>query len=293
VLEHEVIKNLRVSGGYYHRKFYNLAITDNLTFSPSDYEAFTFVAPAGTPGGVAGQTITAYTLPANQLDCNTAAKPLGSAGCKVGGPTNNFRTFSAGNFGPKNSTIYNGFEATFNARFRNKLIGFGGVTTEKTQTNTCDEPDSPNTARFCDAPRKYRTTIKASLAYNLPWDSQVSASFLGRPGPSVRADYTVNSTIAGRTLCSTTTCTNVTTTVNLIAPDTVVLERQNTLDLRGSKAFKFNRYRASLFVDVFNAFNSGTVTSVNQAFSPTTTTWNTPQTILQGAYLRFGTQWTF
>lgn len=282
VIEHEVVRNLRISGGYYHRKFYNLAITDNRNIDPvADWSPVTVTGPVDNrlPAGASAQTLTIYTF-------NPA---------KVGVATDNLRTFSQGTYGPKNTSIYNGVEFTFNARFRDKLIGFGGVTTEKKQDTTCDEPDNPNTARFCGAPRKFRTTVKASLAYQLPWDSQVSASYLGRPGPSVVATYSVNSALAGRTLCSTTTCTNVNVSINLIEPDTMFLDFQNTIDLRGSKAFKFGRYRASAFVDVFNALNSGTTMTVNTTYgsNPATNAWLRPLSIIQGAYLRFGTQWTF
>jgi hypothetical protein len=41
---------------------------------------------------------------------------------------------------------------------------------------------------------------------------------------------------------------------------------------------------------VFNISNAGTVTRVNTTYG---TAWLIPQAILQGRYVRFGTQWNF
>jgi len=50
-----------------------------------------------------------------------------------------------------------------------------------------------------------------------------------------------------------------------------------------------------VFVDAFNVFNAGTVTSVNTTYgtNPATRTWLNPTGILAGRYFRFGTQMTF
>ena len=58
--------------------------------------------------------------------------------------------------------------------------------------------DNPNGLRFCDNVPPFRTTFKGSASYTMPWDIQVSGSFSAVPGTSVAANYTVNSTIAGR-----------------------------------------------------------------------------------------------
>jgi hypothetical protein len=68
------------------------------------------------------------------------------------------------------------------------------------------------------------------------------------------------------------------------------LDYQNQVDARVSKNFRFGRYRAQGFVDIFNLFNAGAVTRLNTTYG---TSWLTPQAILQGRYIRFGTQWTF
>jgi hypothetical protein len=83
--------------------------------------------------------------------------------------------------------------------------------------------------------------------------------------------------------------------VNLIEPDTLFLDYQNQLDGRVGKTFRFGRFTAQGFVDVFNVLNAGTVTTVNQTYGAVaaTRTWMNPTAILTGRTFRFGTQWEF
>jgi hypothetical protein len=140
----------------------------------------------------------------------------------------------------------------------------------------------------------FRTTVKASAAYSFPYDIQVSGSFTSIPGPGVRANYTVTSALAGRPIIGSTTGT-ATTVVNLVEPNSVFLETQNRLDLRFGKTFRFSNIRVQGFADMFNVFNVGTVTSVNQTYGAVAASnaWFTPLTIVDGRYVRFGMQMSF
>ncbi len=118
---------------------------------------------------------------------------------KVGVATDNLRTFS-----DINSTVYNGFELSANMR-RDKLLLFGGITTDRAPRpmrrldHRDDHGATTRTARrFCDSTPPFRTTYKMSAAYQLPWEFQLSGSFIATPGPSVNANYTVTAAIAGR-----------------------------------------------------------------------------------------------
>ena len=273
-VEHELFPRVRVSAGYYRRQFYNLAITDNLNLDPNtDWIPFNITVPDDSRLPNAGQTITMYTLdPA-----------------KRGVATQNLRTYSTGRYGPKNFSTYNGFEVSANARIGDRLLAFGGVTADKSQSDNCDQPDNPNSRRFCDAPGRVRTTVKASAVYRLPWDFQVSGFFLARPGASLSANYTVNAAVAGRpVLGSTAGATSI--SVNLLEPNTLFLPYQNQLDGRVTKSLRVGRARMEVFADIFNMFNANTTTTVNNTFG---TAWQQPQGILQGRYFRFGTQWNF
>ena len=267
-VQHQLLSRLSVNAGYHRRNFYNLDVTDNLNLSVDEWNSFTITTPDDSRLPTSGQPITMYSLNAN----------------KVGTPTDNLRTFSS-----INTTVYNGFEVSANARF-SKALFFGGVTTDRRATESCDERDNPNGLRFCDSIPPYRTTFKLSGAYQLPYDFQVSGAFLAVPGASVDANYPVTAAIAGRPIIGSTA--NATTiTVNLLEPNTEFLDYRKQLDLRLAKNFRFDAYRLQGFADIFNVLNTGTVTRVNQTYG--TTSWLAPQAIQDGRYIRFGIQMSF
>jgi hypothetical protein len=207
-------------------------------------------------------------------------------------------TDTLGTFSTANKTTYNGVEFTGNLR-RDKFIIFGGITTDKRTTITCDGDttsstarDTPNGARFCDAVPPFRTTVKASAAYSFPYDINFSGSFTSIPGPSVNANYTVNAAVAGRPIQGSPTANSI--VVNLIQPGTVFLDYQKRLDLRVGKTFKLDRSKIQGFMDVFNVLNDGTALSVNQTYAASgTNLWMSPTTIVDGRYIRFGMQLNF
>jgi hypothetical protein len=272
VLQHELFPRVSVTAGYYHRDFYNLQVNDNLNVAASDWiNAFTVPTPTDARLPASGQPIQLYSL-------NPA---------KVGVASDTITTYSA-----LNKTTYNGVEFTGNVR-RNKFIVFGGVTIDKRASTTCDARDNQNDIRFCDSVPPFRTTVKASAAYNFPYDVNLSGSFSSIPGPSVAANYTVTSAIAGRTIIGSTAGA-ATIVTNLIEPGTVFLETQNRLDLRLGKTFNFNARKFQGFVDLFNVMNAGTVLTVNQTYAAAgTNAWMTPNTITDGRYVRFGLQVSF
>jgi hypothetical protein len=279
VIQHELMPRVSVTAGYYRRNFYNLQVNDNQNLALSDWSApFNISTPTDPRLPLSGQPIPLYNLNA----------------AKVGVATDTLVTYSTAN-----TTTYNGVEFTANMR-RDRFIIFGGVTTDRRTTITCDGDtsastprDTPNGARFCDAVPPYRTTLKASAAYSFPYDINLSGSFTSIPGPSVNANYTVTAAIAGRPIVSATSGTN-TLTVNLIQPGTVFLDYQNRLDLRVGKTFKLDRSKIQGFMDVFNVFNAGTALSVNQTYAASgTNSWMAPTTLMDGRYLRFGMQLNF
>jgi hypothetical protein len=288
VLQHEVMPRTSISVGYYHRDFYNLQVTDNQNLSASEWSPYTINTPTDPRLPLSGQPITMYTLNPN----------------KVGIATDNLVTFST-----KNTTSYNGFEVTGNIR-RDKLLVFGGWTIDRRISSLCDGDnvtdgntarDNPNSLRFCEvalatggqAAGVFRSTVKASAAYSFPYDIQLSGSFSAIPGPSVRANYTVTSAIAGRPIIGSTTGA-ASTVINLIQPNTVFLDYQNRLDLRLGKTFRVDRYRIQGFMDIFNVFNAGTVVRVNDTYASSgTNLWLAPTGILDGRFARFGVQMSF
>jgi len=266
-VQHQLMQRVSVTGGFYRRNFYNLDVTDNTNLAVTDWTTFGITTPADPRLPLSGTPITMYTLNAN----------------KVGVATANLRTFS-----DINTSVYNGFELSANMR-REKLLLFGGVTTDRKATTTCDERDNPNTARFCDATPPFRTTFKLSGAYQLPLEFQLSGSFIASPGPSVNANYAVTAAIAGRPIVGST-AGGTSITVNLAEPNTIFLDYKKQLDLRLARTFRFGRTKLQGFADIFNAMNAGTVLRVNETYGAA---WQTPTAIMDGRYVRFGMQMSF
>ncbi len=272
-VQHQLMDRLSMTAGIYRRQFYNLDVTDNTNLAVTDWSPFSITTPTDPRLPASGSAITMHSLNPN----------------KVGVPTDNLRTFS-----DINTSVYNGFEVSANARFT-KLLLFGGITTDRRATTTCDERDNPNSARFCDATPPFRTTFKMSAAYEMPYEFQLSGSFLSRPGPSVAANHTVTAGIAGRPIIGSTAGAT-TIGVNLVQPNTVFLDTFNQLDLRLSRTFRIgSRTRIQGFADFFNLLNAGTVTRVNETYgaNPATNAWMRPTAIMDARYVRFGMQMSF
>jgi hypothetical protein len=281
-VQHELMERVSVNAGFYRRQFYNLDVIDNQNLALTDWTPFGIATPTDPRLPLSGTPIEMFTLNTN----------------RVGVATDNLRTFST-----INRTTYNGFELSANLR-REKLLLFGGVNTERRAQTECDGNttttfngsgrDNPNALRFCDSIPPFRTTFKMSAAYQLPWEFQLSGTFMAIPGPDVDANYDVTATIAGRPIIGSTA--NATTIrVNLVEPNTLFLDYQNRLDLRVARSFRVDRYRIQGFADIFNVLNAGTVVRVNETFSanPATNAWLTPLALIDARYVRFGLQMSF
>jgi hypothetical protein len=281
-VQHELTERVSVNAGFYRRKFYNLNVVDNQNLALTDWSPFTIATPTDPRLPLSGQPIEMYSLNANRL----------------GVATDNLRTYST-----LNSTIYNGIELSANLR-REKLLLFGGINTERRAVIDCDgttattgngsSRDNPNARRFCDSVPPFRTTLKLSGAYQLPWEFQLSGTFMAIPGPDVDANFTVTPTIAGRPIVGSTSGAT-TISVNLAEPNSLFLDYQNKLDLRLARSFRVDRYRIQGFADIFNVLNAGTVVRVNENYgsNPATNQWLTPTALMQARYLRFGVQMSF
>jgi hypothetical protein len=270
-VQHELFRNVSVTGGFYHRTFQHLQYTKNTLVDPAtDYTAFNITVPANPnlPSG-GSQVITMYNLNAVKL-----------------GAVNNVLTWS-----DKNSRLYNGFEISLNARLPHGGFIFGGITTERTATNNCDgpvpttanaSPSNPNNYRFCNQVPPFQTLYKAAGAYTFPYDVNLSGTFQARPGISVGSYYTFNSQIAGVPLTG-----GGTLTVPVVDPTARYYDYVKTLDARVARAFRFGTRRVQPFVEIFNLPNFSTVLTVNETVGAN---YFQPGTIVQGRRAQIGVQ---
>jgi hypothetical protein len=67
----------------------------------------------------------------------------------------------------------------------------------------------------------------------------------------------------------------------------------NQLDLRFSKILKFGRTKSKISLDMYNALNSNPVLTYNNTYSPTTTTWLAPTSVLAARVMKIGASFDF
>jgi hypothetical protein len=217
---------------------------------------------------------------------------------------------------------WQGVDVNVSARLRNGLTVQGGTSTGRKFQDACDVRNkmpelganangannsiagSTNgltmlsvTNPYCRVVEPYLTQIRGLATYTIPKVGvQVSGTWASNPGINLAANYVASNTVIAsgpqplfRVLSGG--ANNV--TVNLIPPGTLYGPRRNTLDMRVSKILRFGRTRTQVGVDIYNLTNTDYVTSYNQTFSPTTSTWLTPTGIQPARYVRANVQFDF
>jgi hypothetical protein len=120
-------------------------------------------------------------------------------------------------------------------------------------------------------------------------------------GPQILATYAAtNAEIApslGRNLSScpanTGACTS-TALVPLVQPNTLFADRRTQLDLRFSRRFKFGtRYSLDAGLDIYNVTNSSSIISLNNTFTPGSTSWQQPTAVLDARMFQINGRFNF
>jgi hypothetical protein len=275
--------------GYFWTSWKNFRATDNLLVTPSDYDPYCITAPvdARLPGGGGNQICGLYDITPTKF-----------------GLQNNLVT-SASNFGNQKE-IYNGVDATINARLgRGAFVG-GGLSTGRTATNTCFVPstqalagfvsvvDSPQALRpgFCDItpPFSANTQVKLNAAFPLPWNFQVSGVFQNLPGIPITASSVVSTADVARSLGRPLAGSLASVTVDLIPPQTMFEDRVNQLDVRFTRRVTVGRARLEGNLDVYNIFNGSSILATNGRYG---SAWLTPTQVLGGRLAKVGVQLSF
>ena len=286
-VQHELVRNVSVSAGWYHRSFHNMFLTYNTSWTADSYVPVQVVSPYD------GELFTAYNLKSTALLTQV----------------NNLITNSS-----SNSMVYNGFEFAVEARLPNGGTVLANSTTQRSLTNTCDAPDDPNKLRFCDRfnlPEPYsigfRSDFKVAASYPLPYGINVSANFTSSPGRPegnvipvdeqlpiswnlTRTTRYTASDCAGRPCTAGALVIPGMVQTGLILPLTPsgsvrFLERQNQLNFAVRKVFRTAGFDWSPEFDVYNALNADTVTSERSA-NFGTSAYAAPSAILLGRLVR-------
>jgi hypothetical protein len=270
-LQHELLSNVSVSVGYFHRTWSRFLATDNQLTGPSDYDPYCTTAPPDSrlPNSGGYEICGLYDI-----------DPL------LFGRVNAIQTL-ADKFGERKE-IYQGVDLTINARMEGTTIS-GGLNVGRTETDDCSViTDSPQ-KQFCHVtPPFFQPDVKLSVSRLLPWDLQVSATMQSSAGPQITANYTIrtNQVVGlGRALSAGQAV------IALIEPGTMYADRINQVDARLSKSIRLGaRSRVRVMVDSYNLLNAATSLSHNNTFGGQ---WLRPQSILPGRFVKFGAQWDF
>jgi hypothetical protein len=262
IAQHQLFDGIGVSGGWFHRRFYNLANSINELVDPvADYTPFQVPNPLGN-----GELITVYNLNRNRQGLVSLVDTNSSI----------------------NRIVYDGLELSVTTRF-NRLSLYGGWTANRTVTITCDT-NNPNSYRFCDQNRElrqgdgasvnipFRHDFKLNGFYRLPARVQANFAWQNYAGAASTINYPVPaslfSVVGGRTQA---------VTVPLVAPGVRYLGRWNQLDVGLKKAFNISKGEVSINLDVFNVLNVSSILGEIQTFGPSL---GQPTEILQGRFAR-------
>ncbi len=283
-IEHELRPGVAVSGGYFRTWYGNFTVTDNLEWTPADFDHYCITTPSDSrlPGS-GNQICGLYDI--------TPAKF---------GRVNNLVTF-ASTFGTQ-TEIYNGIDLNFNARLpRGAQVGGGvnignsmntsaNIGTTTSATSNCFVVDSPQQLRFCDVRPPYQVRFKIAGFYSLPWNIQASANFQALPGAPIGATYPVPTAQIAPSLGRNLAGGARTASVELIAPFSQFEGRVNQLDVRLARLFRMGRVRMQAMFDIYNMLNASSILSMNTTYGPR---WQEPTEILSARLFKFGAQLEF
>lgn len=279
-VQHELTAGIGLNVGYFRTTWHNFYATDNLAVGPRDFDPFCVTLPVDDrlPSG-GGNQVCGFT------DVTPAKFGL----------VNSLVT-QASQFGERLS-IFNGIDATVNARLpRGAFIG-GGLSTGSQLDESCfivDSPLGPATpagqvasSDFCRVRSPFwRPQIKLNASYPLRWDIQVSAVWQTLPGIPIAASYVATRAEVARSLGRNLAGNVANVTLeNVIAPQTTFEGGIHQMDVRVTKAVRVGALRVQGMLDLYNLFNASPVLAINTRYGPN---WLTPTQILSGRMFKVG-----
>jgi hypothetical protein len=274
-VQQEILPRVSAEVGYFRRWLTNFSVTDNRARAATDHSEYSIAIPTDPrlPGG-GGGTLTGL------FDANPS----------VASQVDNYVTF-AKDYGAR-SQIYNGVLVTVSARPRNGLTLQGGLNTGKTDEDQCEIrgvlPETTPTNPYCKTSSGWVTRVTGLAAYLVPKvDVSVAATFRSDRGAQLAANYAVPTAVIATSLGRPLSNNAANATINIIEPGLLLGDRITNVDVRFAKVLRLGRTRTNVGVDVYNIFNADPVLTYNQTYSPTSTTWLTPNSILSARFIKF------
>jgi hypothetical protein len=277
-LNHELVDGVAFDATYYRAWNGNFLARDNTLVTPADQDEFCVTIPQDPRLPTSGQVLCGL------YDIDPAL--FGQS---------RRETTQMSNFGDQ-TQVYNGVDLAVSARFGQGGFLQGGVSLGQTVTNSCDaivDAPAPETA-YCDVepPWSAGSQVKFSGSYPLPWwGLQPSFVYQNLPGAAISANLTYrNAEIApslGRNLAAGSGGSR---RINIVAPQSVFLDRINQLDIRVTKLFEVGAGRIRAMLDVYNLFDTRTILSVNNTFGAS---WQNANSAMPGRLFKFGGTFEF
>jgi hypothetical protein len=287
-IEHQLFSFASVGVSYHRRVGRNYFVTRNLAVNPSDFDPFCVTVPVDPrlPGGGGGEFCGLYNISPAKFGLNDSLIQPDRA---FGKTTDTFDGVDV-NVGarlPRSITLQGGF-STGRAPTTYNGGGTGNVT--GSAVKRCFVVDSPQELLHCDLKTPFLTDVKFLAAYPLPWwGLETSITVQSSPGSQILASYAAPASAVtglGRPLAGGAR----TVTVPLIQPGTVYSDRVNQVDVRFGKSVLVGGTRLRGNIDLYNLFNSNTVTGLVGNYGPA---WLFPFQFLSGRIAKVGFTATF
>jgi hypothetical protein len=270
-VQHQIIPNLSVMGGWYWARTYDASQTINVLRTINDYTSFQTTNPYDP-----SETVTIYRLDPTKV-----------------GAVDNVTTNSA-----INHRDYQAYEVSLTSRLLpGGTVNFGWAA-ERVRRVSCDTPN-PNQLRYCDhtgelyqelgrvAKIPYRHEFKLFVAQQLKYGFNVGVSVVSFAGQNLLIGAGGAANVVGSTgSVAWAVPANLfpggrteVVSVPLASPGVVYLDRWNQLDISLRRAFRVKRFELRPAFELFNVTNNSVVLSRNTSFGPTL---NSPLSVLQG-----------
>src|SRR5262245_27792274 len=296
---------------YNKRWFYGQYVTRYPNIDPTNWAKYSITAPVDSrlPNG-GGYTINGLY----DIDPTLFGKA-------------NYEVQPSKNYG-NDDQYWSGVDVNFNVRPTNGLTFQGGTSTGQSVQDFCGLanalPESnlpvvatgigfsipgrvilnnnpPGTAppgftptQYCHITSGWLTDFRGLGSYQVPKvDVEVGVTLQSKPGFRLAANYLVPASEVAKSLGRLPAGNVPNVNVNLIQPGTLYGDRINEVDLRLAKLFRFGSYKARFQVDFYNIFNSAPVLTYNQNYSPTSTAWLTPTSVLAARIAKIGFTFDF
>lgn len=259
--EKQVLRDVRASIGYFYRGAHNYRTSFNRALSLSDYSPLTVINP------LTNEPMTIYNLAASKVGINPDTYVTNAA------------------TDPDNA--YHGLELSATKRFSDNWQMLAGFTVQRRKGDSLDDTTNPNANLFGEGNLLGTDSTyvgKLSGTYNTPLGITISGNYQHYTGYPQQATALFQSGVDANG--NTVRLNQTSVTVPLQRRGETRLPDLDTLNLRFGYIKHVNESTSlQPTVDLYNVFNSNTVTGVTNTIGPT---FNKPLTIVSQRFVRFG-----